>query len=64
MEERVAKMLEIAAKIVAERRRPTEQERAEFRALSGEVQAQSPEWRDRFADLIDRLAAALEGIGL
>jgi len=28
------------------------------------VQAQSPEWRDRFADLVDRFAAALEGIGL
>ena len=64
MEERVARMLEIAAGIVAEGRKPTEEERAEFRALSGEVQAQSPEWRDRFADLVDRFAAALEGIGL
>ena len=64
MEERVSKMLEIAARILEEGRKPTEAERAEFLALSGEVRAQSPEWRDRFADLVDRLAAALEGIGL
>jgi len=64
MEDRVAKMLEIAARILEEGRRPTDEERAEFMALSGEVEAQPVEWRDRFADLVDRLAAALEGIGL
>ena len=64
MEDRVAKMLEIAARILEEGRRPTDEERAEFMTLSGEVEAQPAEWRDRFADLVDRLAAALEGIGL
>ncbi|MDJ0522885.1 MAG: hypothetical protein QNJ90_12525 [Planctomycetota bacterium] len=64
MEERIAKMLEIAHRIVEEGRQPTEEERAQFRELEGNVREQSPEWKDRFGDLIDRLAAALEGIGL
>ena len=64
MEERIAKMLEIAHRIVEEGREPTEEERAQFRELEGSVREQSPEWKERFGDLIDRLAAALEGIGL
>ena len=64
MEERVAQMLEIAHRIVAEGREPTEAERTLFRELESHVEAQPTEWKDRFADLVDRLAAALEGIGL
>ena len=64
MEERIAKMLEIAHRIVEEGRDATDEERALFRELEGSVDAQPPEWKDRFRDLIDRLAAALEGIGM
>jgi len=64
MEDRVARMLAIAHRIVEEGREPTEEERAQFRALEGEVKAQPAEWKDRWSDLVDRLAAALEGIGL
>ncbi len=64
MEERIAQMLEIAHRIVEEGREPTEAERTLFRELEGHVAAQPTEWQDRFADLVDRLAAALEGIGL
>ena len=64
MERRVDEMLEIAGRILAEGRKPTDEERARFLELSGEVKAQPAEWRERFADLVDRLAAALEGIGL
>lgn len=64
MEERIAKMLEIAHRIFEEGREATEEERTQFRELEGSVDAQPPEWKDRFKDLIDRLAAALEGIGM
>ena len=64
MERRVEEMLEIAGRILGEGRKPSEEERARFRELSGELESQSPEWRVKFADLVDRLAAALEGIGL
>ena len=64
MERRVEEMLEIASRILGEGRKPTEEERARFLELSGEVASQSPEWRAKFTDLVDRLAAALEGIGL
>ena len=64
MERRVEEMLEIAGRILGEGRKATEEERTRFKELSGEVEAQSPEWRERFADLIDRMAAALEGIGI
>ena len=64
MERRLAKMLEIASRILDEGREPTPEERAEFLALSAEVERQPAAWRNRFADLVDRLASALEGIGL
>lgn len=64
MEDRVEEMLAIAQRILEEGRRPTEAERSRFRELQGEMADQSPEWRERFADLVDRLAAALEGIGI
>jgi hypothetical protein len=64
VERRVEEMLEIAGRILGEGRKATEEERSRFKELSGEVEAQPAEWRNRFADLTDRLAAALEGIGL
>jgi hypothetical protein len=64
VERRVEEMLEIASRILSEGRKATEEERERFQALAGHVEEQSPEWRARFADLIDRLAAALEGIGI
>ncbi len=64
MEDRVTRLLEIAHRILEEGRAPTEEERAQFRALESELAEQPTEWRERFADLVDRLAAALEGVGL
>jgi hypothetical protein len=64
MEDRIARMLAIARRIVEEGREPTDEERALFRELEGKVQAQPAEWKERWSDLVDRLAAALEGIGL
>lgn len=64
METRVDEMLEIAGRILAEGRKPTDAERARFMELRGEVESQPLEWRERFTDLVDRLAAALEGIGI
>jgi len=64
MEERIARMLEIAHRIVAEGREPTEAERTQFHELEGRLEAQPSEWKERFAELVDRLAAALEGMGL
>ena len=64
MEDRVVRMLEIAHRILEEGREPTEAERTLFRELEGHVEAQPTEWKERFKDLVDRFAAALEGIGL
>lgn len=64
MEERVARMLEIAHRILEEGRAPTEAEQKLFRDLEGSVDQQPTEWKERFKDLVDRFAAALEGIGL
>ncbi len=64
MEERISQMLAIAQRIIAEGRQPTDEERRLFLELQGTVAAQPSEWKDRFADLIDRLAAAFEGVGL
>ena len=64
MERRVEEMLEIAGHILQEGRKPTEEERARFQELSGALEEQPEEWRSRFSDLVDRLAAALEGIGI
>jgi hypothetical protein len=64
VEDRVKQMLEIAHRILAEGRAPTPEEREMFRQLESEVGEQPPEWRERFADIVDRLAAALEGIGI
>jgi len=63
MEQRIAQMLEIAQRIMAEGRQPTDEERVVFLELQGGVAAQPLEWKERFADLIDRFAAALEGVG-
>jgi hypothetical protein len=64
MEDRVEEMLAIAHRIVSEGRNPTDHERARFRALEREIRDQPSEWRERFADLLDRLASALEGMGI
>ena len=64
MERRVEEMLEIAARILGEGRKPTAEEQERFRELSNEVESQPEEWRDRFTELMDRLAAALEGMGI
>ncbi len=64
MERRIAEMLEIATQILEQGRKPTEDEQTRFRELAGDVETQPAEWRERFTDLVDRLAAALEGIGI
>ena len=64
MEERISQMLEIAHRIIAEERPPTDAEKALFAELEGHVEAQPLEWKERFADLVDRFASALEGIGI
>lgn len=64
MEERVARMLEIASRILEEGRKPTDEERQRFRELQLELRVQPQEWTERFADLLDRVAAALEGMGI
>ena len=64
MERRLEEMLAIAHRIVDEGRTPTEGERARFRELEADVDQQPPEWRERFGSLIDRLASALEGLGI
>ncbi len=64
MERRLEELLDLAERILRERRAPTEAERARFLALKDEVQRATAPWRERFADLVDRFAAALEGIGL
>ena len=64
MEERITRMLEIAHRILEEGRAPTDAERERFRELEGSLDQQPTEWKERFKELIDRLAAALEGIGM
>ena len=64
MEDRIAQMLKIAHRIMDEGREPSDEERVLFHELEGKVQAQPAEWKERWSDLVDRLAAAFEGIGL
>ncbi len=64
MERRITELLELAERIVRERRVPTEAERARFLALKADLATATAPWRDRFADLADRFASVLEGIGL
>lgn len=64
MERRIEELLEIAHRIVEEGRSPTDDERRRFRKLEAEIETQPVEWRERFGGLIDRLASALEGLGI
>jgi hypothetical protein len=64
VDERVARMLEIATQILEEGRSPTEEEQVRFRALQAEIEAQPGDWKARFGDIVDRFAAALESMGL
>ena len=57
-------MLEIATRIIDEGRKPTDEERTKFATLKSHLETQPIEWRERLADQINRLAFALEGIGI
>ncbi len=64
LEQDLSELLAIAAGIIEEGRKPTEKERTHFAELKARVDAAPATWRDRLSDGIDRLAAALEGMGL
>lgn len=68
MEARIEKdlqdMLEIAGRIIEDGRKPTEEERRRFLTLKTEVEEQDANLQGRWADMIDRLAAALESMGI
>lgn len=64
LEQDLLEQLEIAEHIIREGRKPTEAERARFLELQSHMEGVSPDWRERLADAIDRLAAALEGMGI
>ena len=67
MESRLEEALAIAERIVAQGRRPTPAERERFLALREELAEDDDAkagFEGRVADMLDRFAAALEGMGI
>jgi hypothetical protein len=64
VERELRELLEIAGRVMEEGRAPTAEERARFLAIRPHLEKGSPGWRARLSDEIDRLAAALEGMGI
>jgi hypothetical protein len=64
VERKVAELLRLAGEILEEGRTPSAEELARYRALKAELEASDAPWRDRWAELVDRLAAGLEGMGI
>lgn len=64
LEKDLEQMLEIATRIIDQERKPTDAERERFNELRSHMERQPVEWRERLADQINRLAAALEGMGI
>ena len=64
LEKELTEALDIAARIAEAGRAPTDAEKKRFLEIRGHVTKQPSDWRSRLADEIDRLAAALEGIGI
>ena len=64
IEKELRELTELAAKVMEEGRAPTEEERKRFAELKTNLENQPSDWRTRLADEIDRIAAALEGMGI
>jgi len=64
LEQDLKELLDIAERLVEENRAPTDEERERFTTLDEHIRGAHPDWRERLADQINRLAAALEGIGI
>lgn len=64
IEKELRELTELAAKVMEEARAPTEEERKRFAELKAKLESQPADWRTRLADEIDRIAAALEGMGI
>ncbi len=64
IEKELRELTELAAKVMEEGRAPTEEERKRFGELKAKLESQPADWRTRLADEIDRIAAALEGMGI
>jgi hypothetical protein len=63
-EEELQELLDIAERLIEEGRSPTDEERRRFQELQAHVERRDESWRTRWRDEIDRLAAALEGMGI
>jgi hypothetical protein len=64
LEKELREALDIAARIAESGRAPTDAERKRFLEIRGHLQKQDAGWQARLADEIDRLASALEGMGI
>ena len=64
IEKELRELTELAAKVIEEGRAATAEERVRFAELKAKLQRQPADWRTRLADEIDRIAAALEGMGI
>lgn len=64
MEQKVAELLRLAGEILEEGRAPRPEELARYKALKAELEGSDVPWRERWAELVDRLAASLEGMGI
>ena len=64
IEKELRELTELAARVMEEGRAPTAEERARFAELKAKLAAQPADWKTRLADEIDRIAAALEGMGI
>ena len=64
LERELTEALEIAARIAEAGRAPTAAEKKRFQEIRGHLTKQPVDWRSRLADEIDRLASALEGMGI